>query len=67
MSLVVTFRRTNDFIKLHNTEDFAACLHRTVFLNWRLILRLTTTVIFPMYLPVNFGAGCGLDCYPSEP
>ena len=34
---VVTFKRTNEFIELYNTEEFATCLDKTGFLNLRLI------------------------------
>lgn len=53
VSSVVTFR-SNDFIKLHNTEEFATCLDKTVFLIKRSVSNLTTIVVFPVYLTVNF-------------
>lgn len=54
MPVVVTFKGTNEFITLYNTEEFATCLDKTGFLNSRLIFLLTAIVVFPVYLTVNF-------------
>lgn len=50
MSILAAFMRTNDFIKLQNTDELASCLSKIVFLNLRLIIWFTSILVFLVYL-----------------